>query len=480
MLESIRTTFVRPFTKPEEASRTYLSKSEIILFQDGNHINAPLFMGDDVSLEDLQEKIVSRLLAIPEFTRSIKKDASGKLYWNENGPVAQENQVAERELETHSKPVLQELFKELRDRPLDTSKVLWDVMLCHTPDKKSILFFRIHHGLSDGYGLISLLREICDKSDVQELSLPAEANLTEAKPLDERVSTVAKHLLAAGIKAASLPLKSCRKIIHTLHGAALTTHNVAQELFKFISQKPDSLTAIKRQEYMTHHALDWIDEPLDLAAVKAIAKTIPDRHITVNDVILTIYSEAARKYITLKTSGEPDFSKINFHCMMPFMAGDFRQAKMEGKKLQLGNHVSLVTVKTPLEIADCKKRLVAIHDNMISLKKSAASNVSFAFGRALAYLPNKMVQKVSALILNQASLFASNVRGPAEQVSLGGHKVENILNFGRAFGNLAVGNLILSYNGKVNMVLTVDGDLIDTDLFQKLLRRSFEELKVAV
>jgi hypothetical protein len=118
---------------------------------------------------------------------------------------------------------------------------------------------------------------------------------------------------------------------------------------------------------------------------------------------------------------------------------------------------------------------------MNALKGSSEALVTFGLLAAVGALPPVVEESAIAAFTAKASLVASNVPGPREEIRLAGAPVTQMLFWVPQAGSIGTGVSMLSYNGRVQFGVISDRQLIpEPRKLVELVETEFERLVLLV
>ncbi len=324
--------------------------------------------------------------------------------------------------------------------PLPPNRALWAaILVTDVGEDQAALIMVLHHVLADGAAGLTILAGLMDGE-------PEPFNLAFPQPRPIRARLMAD--------AARDTLRVVRALPAELAGLAKTLTQFAPALRTRLA--PSSLnrpTGPRRRIAMVSG---------DLAQIHAAAH----RHgATVNDVLLGAITGALRRLLAGR--GESADSIV---ISVPI---SFRRGASDQK---LGNQNAVVPVRLPTRGKPGERlRAVARLTGAAKLMPPGASNA----------LLRPAFRLLSRLGLYQHFIdhqrlihtFVTNVRGPAQSLSLGGCPVLALIPLASAGGNITVSFAALSYAGRLTMTLLADPETCpDLDDLRGYLTAELEAL----
>ena len=194
-----------------------------------------------------------------------------------------------------------------------------------------------------------------------------------------------------------------------------------------------------------------------------------------NDVILSLVTAAIRRYLELH--GDKVKGRL-FRMMVPV---NLRGSDNPG---ELGNRISLVPVTVPLDIANPRKLLLAVHRRTEFLKRAHTAELVSLAGGLIGMLPTS-AQAVAGHIISRLpftpfNMVCTNVPGPQYPLYLLGHKMLHCYPYVPIGGEMALNCAILTYNGTAYFGFSGEVHAApDLRRLENLLKLSFVELREA-
>ena len=318
-------------------------------------------------------------------------------------------------------------------RKLDWDHPLWQVQVIDRAEEdETLLLFRIHHSIGDGYALLGLLASLVDQ--------PPGRKGGPVPP------TPCERLLGRMLKAAAVPLRAPGILLRRL--TWIPDHS---------PMHGPALSGTKR--------VAWT-RPLDLKVVKQA-----NRHLgaTVNDVLMAAVSGAFSHYLEAQGDGVPS----RFLVSMPVNVRDL------GKPLGCGNQFAPVPLELPAGPGTRARRILAVKGRLDQLKCSAVPQVIFNLQRALiTFLPQNASRSVIDFLANKCTAVVTNIKGPAFELSLEGRRVRSMMFWVPQRARIGIGISILSFSGKVQVGVIADEALVpDPGALVRAFEREFAALK---
>lgn len=288
---------------------------------------------------------------------------------------------------------------------LDRDRPLWRLYVLDRGSAGTVVLFRVHHAIADGFALLAVLISLCDEDDAE----------LAAKP------TVTHGTTPGG----------------ALRGAAALGRLVG---LPFDPKTPlkQPLTRVKR--------VAW-SRPIALDHVKSIARAAS---ATVNDVLVAAVTGALREH--LRAHGK---SVREVRAMVPVNLRD-PQAP-----LALGNRFGLVVLGLPVGIAEPAARVREVTRRMDRLKASPEAVVAHGLLRAMGWAPQRIEDLGVAFFGKKASLVLTNVPGPRTVLHLAGVPIRRVIFWVPQSARMGLGISIFSYAGEITVGVLADASVLE-------------------
>ncbi len=305
--------------------------------------------------------------------------------------------------------------------PLNPDRPLWEILVVPAYAGGTALLVKLHHAIADGIALLQILLTMADDVEAADLRRPRiPSQRSPVARLWTRISQPFR-LLGAAFRLAALP--------------------------------PDPRSALK-SDLSGIKDVAWSDLH-DLEAISTAS-----RHLgaTVNDVLLASVSGAISD--VLAKTGRKVHREIR--AMVPF---NLRPPEV-GRPL--GNRFGLVLPALPVSQPNPLRRLDRVRERMTQIKRRPEAAAAYTI-LGLAGISSEAVESLIVKFFGtKVSLVLTNVPGPDEHISLGGHRVDRIMFWVPQAARLGLGISLLSYAGSVTVGVVADqglaidaGDVVD-------------------
>ncbi len=361
---------------------------------------------------------------------------------------------------------------QIASRPLKRDRPLWEVWMLEGLTGNEIAYVaKIHHAIADGLASSTILNQVMDPPDGSSpiTPLPAQSKMPEAIPSKGKLAWQA--LKETPQRVAALP----SLINRTVKGA--------QRLLKYQRERTEhSPGPFSTEKTVLNTALgprrSFATTSIDLERIKYVKDTL---NVTINDVVLALVSGALRRYL----HDQGDCPQKPLIATVPVsIAVNHGDMHTHGNKL--GNlFTSLCTdIESPIE------RIQAIHRASTDAKKVNACMGTELLHEWTEFIPPLPYQAglrmYSDLHLANfhrppANVIVSNVRGPAQTLSIGGRRLKRFYSVGPILGGMGLNLTAWSYAGQVNVTaLGNHRTLPDIHEITSRLHESLEELEQAI
>jgi WS/DGAT/MGAT family acyltransferase len=337
---------------------------------------------------------------------------------------------------------LHALVDTLFATPLDPDRPLWETYLIDgLADGRAAILCKVHHAMIDGVSGAQILEAMADPSPVREARTPRP-------PANGRGRARSLIHPAALLERA----RDAAQAIGTMAGFVLDPGST----LPFNGPIGDQRRIV------------WASFPLDDFLV---ARGAAD--CKVNDVVLAVVSGALRRWLTARGI-VPDGLRVRTLVPVSVRATD--------DHLTLGNLVTAMVPRLPIDAADPKERLRRVAAEMRALKdEGQARAMGFAL-QVLGALPAPLYALVGRFAsTSPLNTVTTNVPGPREACRLLGRRIDEVHPLVPLFDGMGVEFAIMSYADRLSICAVADPRLAPdaTDL-RAHLHAALDELKGAL
>jgi WS/DGAT/MGAT family acyltransferase len=406
--------------------------------------------------------IESRLASFPRFQKKIvmPRTGVGVPSWVDDQHYDLRSHIHRVALPAPGdKTELQVMISNLTVTPLDPNKPLWQIHLIENYGKGCVLFFRIHHCITDGIAGIHVLLSTADTDPdapwpkSKPKKKPKPFSLGALLPINALVRS-AEKTLSSTQRLGRLVLKEIETAVanpahlkQLANASSMVPTDFASVLSKYMLMSSDPHSAFKGK-LGVRKRIAWT-EPFALDKIKKVGKAISTA--TLNDVLIATVTGAMRHYLKTRNTR---VNELDLRVAVPV------NVRKPGTEAELGNKFSLVFLPLPVHLEDPVLRLKEIKRRMDRLKTSPDPYINFALLSMMGYLPPLLAKKAAALFGNKASGVLTNVPGPRQPLYYAGQEVKNLMFWVPRSGQIGLGISILSYNGKVTVGIASDEGLM--------------------
>jgi diacylglycerol O-acyltransferase len=350
------------------------------------------------------------------------------------------------------KPGEERLLKRLAGRimsqQLDRGKPLWELWVVEGVEGNRVaLITKAHHCMIDGVGSVELTAafmratpELQRALDAPPRWAPRPAPSPAQLLVGELERRAAEPLLALGAarRVLSDPGGSLRSIGDAIFGLG---EAIGAGLL------PASPTPLNL-DIGPHRRFDWLQ--MDLNAVKAIKNRLGG---TINDVVLAIVSGALGRF--LHGRGQP-VRNLDFRAMIPV------NVRTEGEQESLGNRISMMVSRLPLEERDPRRRLQQVAAATDTLKHSKQALGVKTLEEISDWTMTSLFAGFARLsTLSRAyNVVVTNVPGPQFSTYFLGAETRAVYPLVPLNRNQALGIALFSYNGMLFWGFNADWDAV--------------------
>jgi len=368
--------------------------------------------------------------------------------------------AGQRELET--------LVGELASTPFNAGRPLWTFHLIEKYGHGSAIIARIHHAYADGIALVRVLLALADADAHEDASRNSKNSQPPIAPAGaDTVSSWVPQILPGSLReGVQLLEKTLHYVLHPGDASTLA-HQAAEfasELAHLGLLADDPPTHLKAPLSGIRRAA-WA-ESLSFEEVRTIGRVLG---CTVNDVLVSTLAGALGRYLGAHGN---TIAGVTIRAAVPVNLradGDLEPA--------MGNRFGLVFVDLPIGTPHPLERLYAVRASMQKLKGSPQALITLGLLALIGSLPESAAEPAIALFSAKASLVASNLPGPKQQLQIAGAPVSQILFWVPQAGDIGTGVSMLTYNGRVHFGVIADRKLIEKPVeLVKLIGLEFERL----
>jgi WS/DGAT/MGAT family acyltransferase len=382
-------------------------------------------------------------------------------------------ETAEAELKT----LVDSMFQD----PISFKKPPWDIYLVNGLENgESAVVMRLHHCLTDGTGALKIFTAIFDFEET-----PFKEEAIDAGPLTSDPIPGAMHrmtrAIADGVRYRTGAMARWPKaLVEWVRNPDIERRKKRREA-KAVNKRWAKVPVLRypwNAPCCGRVKHDWIQ--LDLEAVR---KVRVEGGGTVNDVLLTVYAGAVKKFAVAR--GQDTAGKF-YRVQMPL------NMRAHGDHGEWGNYVTLMPALLPLDITDPVEQLrfvaaftqdakeaetgLKFHETIYLLQRILPPQLQKAAVRLFVWNLLPVLERAIGRPPKPNS-YLTNVRWPDVSGYLGGRRLIGLYPMSDVAPGGAMELAAVNLENRLNVVISVDHDAM-TDLpeFMRYLKESFAEL----
>ncbi len=344
--------------------------------------------------------------------------------------------------------LLKRLAGRIMSQQLDRGKPLWELWVVEGLEGNRVaLISKAHHCMIDGVGSVELtgafLRAVPELTRALDeprrwAPRPVPSSLELLLGEVQRRATAPLAVLGSARRALSDPGGSLRGLRAALAGLG---EAIA------VGMRPAAATPLNL-DIGPHRRFDWLE--MDLPAIKEIRTRLGG---TVNDVVLTIVSGALGRFLHGRGA---QVDNLDFRAMIPV------NVRTDQQREDLGNRVSMMVTRLPIEERDPRRRLQRVIEVVGTLKRSRQSLGVQTLEDISDWTLTTLFAAFARLsTLSRAyNVVVTNVPGPQFPTYLLGAETRAVYPLVPLNRNQALGVALFSYNGKLFWGFNADWDAV--------------------
>ena len=450
----------------------YLEKKECPL-----HIGSTSIFDGKLEHKKVVKHIEDRLHLLTRYTQKIVPDPFNIAHptWEFDEDFDIDNHIFETKSDNKlSDQDLLALAGEKMSSLMDRNKPLWEIFIINNlaDAEKSALIVKVHHCMVDGISGVDLIKIIFDITPEGSPPPPKPKDAPKLKKSDDPTRMFFDSLLG-GMEEGMNRMMEMQGGLLLLTSKLLNPH-AAKQLPNLAEVLPAAITPAPslpfNGECSGERKLAWSEIPFaDAREIRTVLNG------TVNDVVLTILSEAVSRYVAFHKQ-EIKGQIVRF--MVPV---SLRQNDNRGS---LGNLISILPVEVPLDIENLPERFTYINEKTGIMKEANLAGGLLMVGSMFSILPAPVQSVLGAIVdlpFPPFNMVATNVPGPQIPLYLLGQKMTKYYPYVPIGYGIGLGCAILSYNQTLYFGLSSDAKAMkDVDKFREFLDASFADLKATV
>jgi WS/DGAT/MGAT family acyltransferase len=438
------------------------------------HIGSTSIFEGNITYKELVKHLEDRLFLLPRYVQKVVPDPFNLAHptWEDCEDFDIRNHIFKvQQKKPLSEKDLVKVAGEILSGVMDRSKPLWELYLVERVEgDRSAMIAKVHHCMVDGISGVDLIKIIFDITPDAAPPVRPEAK-KEEKPKKDTAQMFLDSLFGA-MQETTARLMEMQGGLMYMASNLLNPQNAEAlpkltEVLPAVAAPPTILPF--NGECSGERRLAWSE--FSFSEARAIRNVLGG---TVNDVVLTVLSEAAARYT--KDHGQDLAGKI-IRFMVPV---SLRQKEQRGA---LGNLISILPIEIPLDIADLPARFKYVNERTDLMKTARLAEGLLTVGSLYTMLPAPMQSLVGAIAdlpFPPFNMVATNVPGPQVPIYLAGRKMLVQYPYVPIGYRLGLGCAILSYNQTLYFGLSSDAKAMkDVGKFKEILDEVFEDLKAA-
>lgn len=423
-----------------------------------------------MSIANLREHVASRLDVLPSWRWRIVRVPRDLHH-----PVAYV--PGEPDLEHHVREAtvpggpqeLDAFFASVAEEHLDPDLPLWQMWLVHGQDDGSqAVIVKYHHALADGVGAVTtFVRAFSD----HELPAPYGAGPARSEPRPGNVPLVLGALWAHLVTLLTLlPL-----VLRTVRGSRAVKERRDQATVEMPGYSKGAPRTLLNDFVPARRYLRCDLAMAELREIKEAAG------VTLNDVVLGVVAGACVRYLA---EIQPEFDPSAERPLLTTVPMAFEAP--DAPLRQHGNRFWSFTTSLATDVGDPWQRLKIISATSREGKAQLEALGPDLVPDWLDRLPPALAKRGVLGVLERlqadeadadTSILVSNIRGPAEQLSLGGRAYTSIHVDGPPSNGVGINVMMWSYAGEVALgILGYAGALAHPERFGAAISESLDEL----
>ena len=463
----------------QELNRRLSSLDSVFLYLERKecpmHIGSTSIFEGKLTYQDLVKHIEDRLFLLPRYVQKIVPDPFNLAHptWESAEDFDIKNHIFKvRQKKPLSEKELVRVAGELMSGVMDRNKPLWEIHVVERVEgNRSAMIAKVHHCMVDGISGVDLIKIIFDITP--DSAPPPKPEIPQAEPQKKDSTQVFFDSVFGAMQETSKRLMEMQGGLMYMASNLLNPQTAEalphlNEVLPAVSTPPPVLPFNGRCS--GERRLAWSE--FSFADARAIRNVLGG---TVNDVVLTVLSEAAARYA--RFHGQEIKDKI-LRFMVPV---SLRQKEQRGA---LGNIISILPVEIPLDIEDFPSRFKFVNERTNVMKTARLAEGLLTVGSIYMLMPAPMQALVGALAdlpFAPFNMIATNVPGPQVPIYLAGRKMTAQYPYVPIGYQVGLGCAILSYNQTLYFGLSSDAQAMDdVERFKEILDTVFEDLKAAV
>lgn len=440
------------------------------------HIGSTSIFEGRLTHKDLVKHIDDRLFLLPRYVQKVVPDPFNLAHptWEACEDFDIKNHIFKvPQKKVFNEKDLVKLAGEILSDVMDRNKPLWELYVVERVEgNRSAMIAKVHHCMVDGISGVDLMKILFDITP--DSAPPPKPDLPKPEPAakKDKMQLFMDSILGAMQETTSRLIEMQGGLMYMASNLTNPQNMEAlphlSEVLPAVSTPPPILPFNGACSGVRQ--LAWSE--FSFAEARVIRNVLGG---TVNDVVLTVLSEAVARYV--KFHGQETTEKI-MRFMVPV---SLRQKEQRGA---LGNIISVLPVEIPLDIADLPSRFKLVNQKTNLMKTARLAEGLLTVGSIYMLMPaplQSLIGTLADLPFPPFNMVATNVPGPQVPIYLAGKKMLVQYPYVPIGYQLGLGCAILSYNQTLYFGLSSDAQAMgDVEKFKEILDEVFEDLKAAV
>ncbi|MBV1774803.1 DUF1298 domain-containing protein [Burkholderiaceae bacterium DAT-1] len=398
-------------------------------------INSILMFEGELDFARLKATIRKRLPNYPRFIQRIQT-RWGRPQWVAAESFDIDQHVVMHDDDSHhDRRRLEAWMEQVAMDALPADRPLWHMRVFPRAGQGYAIVFRLHHCITDGAGLVHVLKHLTDdrQDHGHEPSLEWHPMYTQ-------------------------PSKT------TPAGTFMFWSRILGQLGKLTALLPDKVSPLKRS-LSGDKAMVWLP-PMDIEFVRTISRRMG---VTINDVWVAAVTCALRTWMSeqgMPVDGKALRGAVTFNL------------RNKADAFLLGNHFGLVAVDLPTNRQTPRQRLREVNQRMAAIKASHQPHATMFFLSLMGCLPRMLQSLVLKIFTMKASVVVTNVEGPDKVRYLAGSRMSDVICWVPQSGTLGTGFAVITYAGQVQMSVFADRNQVaDAERLMSLIHEAMYKLE---
>ncbi len=439
------------------------------------HIGSTSVFEGKLTRQNLIKHIGDRLHLVPRYLQKVVPDPYliGHPTWETDDAFDIENHIFKiTQKKALTEKELIEIAGETLTTVMDRNKPLWEFYVVENYGKgRSALIAKVHHCMVDGISGVDLIKVLFGITP-DTTAPPKPETVAEDKPKLEPLQQFFDSLMG-GMQESINRLTDMQMGLMQL-GSTLINPQTVEALPHVSGVLPAITTPAPLLPFNGKcsgtRKLAWSE--FSFKDARTIRTTLGG---SVNDVVLTVLSEAVARYC--KHHNFPTKDQI-VRFMVPV---SLRQKEQQGA---LGNLISILPVEIPLDIKELPHRFKYVNQKTALMKSTNLAVGLLTIASFYSILPAPIQAGIGAIAdlpFPPFNMVATNVPGPQVPLYLAGRKMLAQYPYVPIGFGLGLGCAILSYNQTLYFGLSSDAQAMsDVEKFKEILDEVFADLKATV